>query len=48
LREYGFGDDAILKAVEITAFYNLVNRLVSALGVPLEDGLEGWEFGGSE
>lgn len=48
LREYGFGDDAILKATEITAFYNLVNRVVSALGVPLEDGLEPWEFGGAD
>jgi uncharacterized peroxidase-related enzyme len=47
LREYGFGDEAILKATEITAFYNLVNRVVSALGVSLEDGLEPWEYGGT-
>ena len=45
LREYGWDDAAILKATAITAFYNLVNRLVSALGVDNEDGLEPWEFG---
>ena len=45
LREYGFDDLAILKATEIAAFYNLINRLVSALGVEAEPGLEAWEFG---
>ena len=45
LREYGFDDDAILKLTEIAALYNLVNRVVSALGIPLEEGLEPWEFG---
>lgn len=45
MREYGFDDAAILKATEISALYNLVNRMVSALGVQLEDGLEQWEFG---
>jgi uncharacterized peroxidase-related enzyme len=45
LREYGFDDHAILKATEIAALYNLVNRMVSALGVPLEDGLAPWEYG---
>ena len=45
LREYGFDDRAILKATEIAAFYNLVNRLASALGVQIENGLEPWEFG---
>jgi uncharacterized peroxidase-related enzyme len=45
LREYGFEDAAILKLTEITALYNLVNRVASALGVPLEDGLAPWEFG---
>jgi len=38
LREYGFDDVAILKATEIAALFNLVNRLVSGLGVGLEDG----------
>jgi AhpD family alkylhydroperoxidase len=45
LREYGFDDAAILRATEIAAYYNLINRLVSALGVELEPGLEAWEFG---
>jgi uncharacterized peroxidase-related enzyme len=45
LREYGFDDAAILKATEIAALFNLVNRLISGLGVKLEDGAEAWEFG---
>jgi uncharacterized peroxidase-related enzyme len=45
VREYGFDDEAILKATEITAFYNMVNRIVSGLGVELEVGLKAWEFG---
>ena len=45
LREYGFGDAQILKAIEVASLYNLVNRVVSSLGVPLEDGLEPWEYG---
>jgi len=43
--EYGFDDGAILKATAIASFYNLINRLVLALGVALEDGLQPWEFG---
>jgi uncharacterized peroxidase-related enzyme len=45
VREYGFDDPAILKATEIAAFYNMVNRIVNTLGVTLEDGLTAWEFG---
>jgi uncharacterized peroxidase-related enzyme len=45
VREYGFDDAAILKATEITAYYNFVNRLASGLGVALESGIEPWEFG---
>ena len=45
VREYGFDDGAILKATAIASFYNLINRLVLALGVALEDGLQPWEFG---
>jgi uncharacterized peroxidase-related enzyme len=45
LREYGFDDLAILKATEIAALFSLVNRLVSGLGVRLEDGVEAWESG---
>ena len=45
LREYGFDDAAILKATEITAYYNAVNRLVCGLGIALESGVKPWEFG---
>ncbi len=45
VREYGFDDVAIVRAVEIAAYYNSVNRVVLALGVPLERGREPWEFG---
>jgi len=45
VREYGFDDRAIVKATTIVAFYNLVNRVVSGLGVELEPGVEPWEFG---
>jgi len=45
LREYGFDDEAILKATELTAYYNAMNRIVSGLGVPLEAGVTAWEFG---
>ena len=46
LREYGFDDAAILKATEIAALFNLVNRLISGLGVRLEEDVAAWEFGG--
>jgi uncharacterized peroxidase-related enzyme len=45
LREYGFDDAAILKLTEVTGLYNLVNRVASGLGVPLENGMTRWEFG---
>jgi len=44
-REYGFDDAAILRAVELAAWYASVNRIVLALGVELEPGCEAWEFG---
>lgn len=45
LREYGLDDAAILKATQIAAFYGLVNRIVSTLGVTLEPDVPAWEFG---
>jgi uncharacterized peroxidase-related enzyme len=45
LREYGFDDVAILKATEVAAYYNAMNRIVSGLGVALEPGVTPWEFG---
>lgn len=37
LRKAGFADEAILHATEIVAYFNFVNRIVSGLGVGLED-----------
>ena len=45
LREYGFDDAAILMVTEIAAFYGLINRVVSGLGVQLEPDVPAWEFG---
>ncbi len=45
LREYGFDDAAVLRMTEIASFYNLINRIVCALGVTLEDDVAPWEFG---
>ena len=45
VREYGFDDDAILRATEIAAFYSLINRVVCGLGVTLEPDVPAWEFG---
>ena len=45
VREYGFDDAGVVKATEIAAWYNMINRIVCALGVSLEPGLEPWEFG---
>ena len=47
LREYGFDDAAIVKATALAAYYNLINRLVSTLGVTLEPDVPAWEFGSS-
>jgi hypothetical protein len=35
----------IVKATAITSFYGMINRMVSALGVELEDGMDAWVFG---
>ena len=45
VREYGFDDAAILKATEITALYNAINRIVCGLGVELEPDVPAWEYG---
>jgi uncharacterized peroxidase-related enzyme len=45
LREYGFADEAIVKAVQLAAWYAFINRIVLGLGVELEAGRERWEFG---
>jgi len=45
VREYGFDDATLLRATALAALYNQVNRLMTALGVELEPGVEAWEFG---
>jgi len=45
IREYGFDDAMILKATQVAALYGAINRVASALGVELEDGMETWTFG---
>ena len=45
LREYGFDDLGVVKATEVTAYFNAVTRLASALGIALEPGVAAWEFG---
>lgn len=45
VREYGFGDEAIVRATAIASYYNLANRLASTLGVELEPGVAPWAFG---
>ena len=45
VREYGFDDTAILRATHLAAWFGLVNRLASGLGVTLESNVQEWEFG---
>jgi uncharacterized peroxidase-related enzyme len=45
VREYGFDDEAIVRATQIAAFYNLVNRVACGFGVELEPDVVPWEFG---
>ena len=45
VREYGFDDDAIVRATALAGFYNQVNRIVSTLGVEREPDVPAWEFG---
>jgi uncharacterized peroxidase-related enzyme len=37
LRSHGWSDEAILTAVSVIGFFNHINRVVDALGVPPED-----------
>ncbi len=45
LREYGFDDAAIVRALSIAAYFAYANRMVLALGVALEPDVEAWESG---
>jgi alkylhydroperoxidase family enzyme len=42
LRDAGWGDEAILEAIEIIGFFNYYNRMVDALGIEPEP-----EWGGA-
>jgi uncharacterized peroxidase-related enzyme len=42
LREYGFDDAAIVRALSIAAYFGFANRMALALGVELESDLRGW------
>ena len=37
LREQGLDDAAILDLVQVIAYFNYINRVADALGVPVED-----------
>ncbi len=45
VREYGFDDPAIVRALAIAGYFAYANRMVLGLGVTLEAGLTAWEFG---
>jgi len=45
LREYGFSDEAIVRATVVAAYFNSANRIACALGLTLEPGVSAWEFG---
>lgn len=40
LRSHGFTEEGITRAVEVIAFFNYINRVAEALGVPLEDWID--------
>lgn len=43
LRDAGFGDEAILDAVQVVGYFNYINRVADALGVEPEAGIRAWE-----
>jgi len=45
VREYGFDDAAILRATHLAAYFGMINRIASGLGVGLEPTIRVWEFG---
>lgn len=42
LRRVGFGDEDIHDIVQITAFFNYINRVADALGIPPEPEMKPW------
>ena len=43
LREHGFSDDQITIATQVIGYFNYINRIADALGVPHEDFVREWE-----
>jgi len=44
LRGYGLTDEALFATVEVTGFFNYVNRIADAFGIELDDFLDGRDF----
>jgi len=42
LRSHGFSDEEIHDVVQIAAYFNYINRVADALGVPPEDFMTAW------
>jgi uncharacterized peroxidase-related enzyme len=45
VRDYGFDETAIVRATHLAAYFGLLDRLASGLGVEREHGVDAWEFG---
>lgn len=43
LRQHGYSDEDIHDIVQIGAFFNYINRVADALGVPPEDFMDAWD-----
>ena len=43
LREAGFDDRSVHDAAQVVAYFNHINRVADALGVPHEDFVREWE-----
>lgn len=43
LRAHGFTDEDIHDIVQITAYFNYINRIADALGVPPESNMKPWD-----
>lgn len=42
LRAHGYDDEDIHDATQVVAYFNYINRIADALGVPPEDGMTPW------
>ena len=46
LRSAGFDDRGVHDATQVISYFNYINRIADALGVPQEDFVRAWEKGG--